>query len=178
MGGGITPIKLLIWFDVSKQKLNCPVFHLNNYFLHLLKKFKSHAGYVETFTEFVEYMEANPNIDVLDAFTIFGKNGKKKIMEMQDWIENEGVANFDRVSVNTKLLDDEDICTIWHHFLEDAKQSKKEDLMTSVLTKPNLLFKVSRACVYFVQLLHLYTCVRLMVKYLGVMKLFSFSAWS
>jgi hypothetical protein len=79
--------------------------------------------------------------DNFEASELFSERPLERINEMVEWLEEKGVRDLPRIPTNTKLLDDEDIDSVWKYILKN-KQSSKPQSIKKWSVQPNLLLKV------------------------------------
>jgi len=103
---------------------------------------------------FLEYMDAFPEVksfykrgagskDNYNASEIFPSNTKENVKSILKWIDDSGVKDLARVSMNSNILDDDDVHDVWTHVLENKSPDYTLPKKTAVLSlKPNSLYKV------------------------------------
>lgn len=94
------------------------------------------------FSELVNFLSrVEKGRDNFDAGELFPEKPLDRIEEMVEWLEEKGVRDLPRISTNTKLLDDDDIDSVWKYILKNKLNSNRTSTKTWTVA-PNLLLKV------------------------------------
>lgn len=94
------------------------------------------------FSDFISFLSrVEKGRDVFDAGEFFPDKPLERINEMVEWLEEKGVRDLPRIPTNTKLLDDEDIDSVWKYILKHKSPSKKTTIKKWTV-QPNFLLKV------------------------------------